>query len=189
MSVRALVVLTTGAALLIAGCSSSVGGSAAPASPANPAAPSAAASSAPPSTPTQPATSTSATSTQAGSTQSGSEKSTAGAITRYEAFLHAVGKEDLATSCEIAGPAAKKAEDEGWGPCEQTFPITFQMISAQQKAALRGATIDPGRVTETSSTKVQIPATAIRAAVKFSDSDIGDATMEYRGGQWFVIDD
>ncbi|MEW2501903.1 hypothetical protein AB0878_15620 [Amycolatopsis sp. NPDC047767] len=192
MSVRALVVLTTGAALLIAGCSSSVGGSAAPASPANPASPSTAASSAPPSTPTSTPTSTStqpATSTQAGSPQSGSEKSTAGAVARYEAFLHAVGKEDLATACEIAGPAAKKAEDEGWGPCEQTFPITFQMISAQQKAALRGATVDPGRVTETSSTKVEIPATAIRATVKFSDSDIGDATMEYRGGQWFVIDD
>ncbi|WIX80959.1 hypothetical protein QRX50_09460 [Amycolatopsis carbonis] len=193
MSVRALVVLTTGAALLIAGCASSVGGSAAPASPTNPMPPSTAASSAPPSTSTQPATSTpststASTSTQASSTQSGSEKSTAGAITRYEAFLHAVGQEDLATACEIAGPAAKKAEDEGWGPCEQTFPITFQMISAQQKAALRGATVDHGRVTETSSTKVEIPATAIRASVKFSDSDIGDATLEYRGGQWFVTD-
>ncbi|MET7990240.1 hypothetical protein ABZU76_04955 [Amycolatopsis sp. NPDC005232] len=187
MSVRALVVLTTGAALLIAGCSSAVGGSAAPASSSSPTPPSTAASSAPPSTSTQPATSSSAGTTQA--TSGGSEKSTAGAITRYEAFLHAVGKEDLATACEIAGPAAKKAEDEGWGPCEQTFPITFQMISAQQKAALRGATVDSGRVTETSSTKVEIPATAIRASVKFSDSDIGDATMAYRGGQWFVIDD
>ncbi|MGW4482358.1 hypothetical protein ACWEOE_00830 [Amycolatopsis sp. NPDC004368] len=191
MSARALLVLTTGAALLIAGCSgASVAGSAAPASSAlassGPASAGSltplATSSAPASSSTQPAGSSEAPS-------GGSEQSAAGAIARYEAFLHAVGKEDLATACEIAGPAAKKAEDEGWGPCEQTFPITFQMISAQQKAALRGATVDSGRVTETSSTKVEIPATAIRASVKFTDSDIGDATMEYRGGKWFVIDD
>ncbi|MEV6895977.1 hypothetical protein [Amycolatopsis sp. NPDC051372] len=188
MSARALLVLTTGAALLIAGCSSGVAGSAAPAAsspaPVLSSSPPAATPSAPPLSSTQPATSSSATSSQPAT----SEKSTAGAIARYETFLHAVGKEDLATTCEIAAPAAKKAQDEGWGPCEKTFPITFQMISTTQKQALRSATVDRGRVTESSSTKVEIPAAAVRASVKFTDSDLGDATLEYRGGQWFVTD-
>ncbi|WP_326567131.1 hypothetical protein VSH64_35575 [Amycolatopsis rhabdoformis] len=187
MSARTLLVLTTGAALLIAGCSSGVGGSAAPAPSAIPTAP--ATSSAPPSSSaqTQAPTPTPAA-TQTSSTQSGSEKSTAGAIARYETFLHAVGKEDLATTCEIAAPAAKKAEDEGFGPCEKTFPITFQMISAAQKTALRSATVDRARVIESSSTKVEIPAAAVKAAVKFTDSDLGDSTLEYRSGQWYITD-
>lgn len=189
MPVRALVVLTTGAALLIAGCSSSVGGSAAPASPGSPPPPAAATSSAPPPTSTQPATSSSATSPPATSSQPAtSEKSAAGAVARYETYLHAVGKEDLSTACEIAGPAAKQAEDEGFGPCEQTFPVMFQMISPAQKKALQSATVDQARVTEDSATKVEIPAAAVRAAVKFTDSDLGDVTLEYRGGQWFVVD-
>ncbi|QYN23937.1 hypothetical protein [Amycolatopsis sp. DSM 110486] len=185
MSARALLVLTTGAALLIAGCSSGVAGSAAPAASSSPAPPSTATSSAPPSTSTQPATSSSpATSSQSAT----AEKSAAGAVARYETYLHAVGKQDLATACEIAAPAAKKAQDEGWGPCEQTFPMMFQMISPAQKKALQSATVDRARVTEDSSTKVEIPAAAVRAAVKFTDSDLGDVTLEYRGGQWFVTD-
>lgn len=36
-----------------------------------------------------------------------------GAIQRYEQYLHAVGREDINTVCEVAGPAAKQAEDQG----------------------------------------------------------------------------
>ncbi|MEU4669357.1 hypothetical protein AB0F91_15565 [Amycolatopsis sp. NPDC023774] len=187
MSVRALVVLTTGAALLIAGCSDGVAGSAAPASPSSsaPGRSSSTSTSAPASSPAQPATSSSPATSSKPAT---SEKSAAGAVARYETYLHAVGKQDLATACEIAAPAAKKAQDEGWGPCEQTFPVMFQMISPAQKKALQSATVDRARVTEDSSTKVEIPAAAVRAAVKFTDSDLGDVTLEYRGGQWFVTD-
>jgi hypothetical protein len=110
-----------------------------------------------------------------------------GAIARYEAYLHAVGAEDVATVCEIAGPAAKQAEEEGFGPCEQTMPMMFGMISPAQKQALRAATVDPAKVTG-SGTTASIPASAIRAAVAFTSSDIGDATLEYTGGQWFVTD-
>ncbi|WP_203557863.1 hypothetical protein [Streptomyces sp. S4.7] len=48
-------------------------------------------------------------------------KTVEGAIQRYEEFLHAVGREDIDTVCEVAGPAAKQAEDQGFGPCESTF--------------------------------------------------------------------
>ncbi|MFG2595957.1 hypothetical protein [Streptomyces sp. NPDC048462] len=69
-----------------------------------------------------------------------------GAIQRYEQYLHAVGREGINTVCEVAGPAAKQAEDQGFGPCTSTFVVTFQMISPAQKKALRTATVDPKRV-------------------------------------------
>ncbi|HVV10489.1 hypothetical protein [Amycolatopsis sp.] len=178
MSVRALPLLATGAVLLIAGCSGSGGGSAAPTSSAG--------SAALPSTALPPASAAQASTSTSQQPTSTQQSPTAGAVARYETFLHAVGKEDLATACEIAGPAAKQAEDQGLGPCEQTFPITFQMISPTQKRALRSATVDRARITEDSPTKVEIPASAVRASVKFTDSDLGDATLEYRGGQWYV---
>jgi endonuclease/exonuclease/phosphatase family metal-dependent hydrolase len=112
---------------------------------------------------------------------------TEGAIARYEQFLHATGAGDVPTMCEIAGPAAKQAEDQGFGPCEQTMPVMLSMISPEQSAALAAATIDPAQVTANGTT-VQIPATAIRAAVPFTSSDIGDAVMSYLDGQWFVTD-
>jgi hypothetical protein len=112
----------------------------------------------------------------------------AGAIARYETFLHAVGAEDIATVCEIAGPAAKQAEDEGFGPCEQTFPITFAMISADQKAVLRTATIDPAAVEVRSPQEVEIPTAAIRPAGVFTESMLGSSTMSYQDGDWFVVD-
>ncbi|HWD04699.1 MAG TPA: hypothetical protein VG674_19835 [Amycolatopsis sp.] len=180
MSTRALPVLTVGAALLVAGCSTAENGTASPA-------PSAVASSAVPSSgPASSAQST--TASPSTSAASGSSSSVDGAVSRYEDFLHAVGREDVTTVCEIAGPAAKKAEDEGFGTCEQTIPITFQMISAAQKQALRGATVDQARVTEDSATRVEIPASAVKATVTFTDSDLGDATLEYRSGKWYVVD-
>ena len=110
-----------------------------------------------------------------------------GAIARYEDFLHAVGAEDVATVCEIAGPAAKKAEDQGFGPCEQTIPMMFGMISPAQKQALTTATVDPAQVTG-GGTAVSIPAAAIQAVVPFTSSDIGDAELAFQGGQWFMVD-
>lgn len=112
---------------------------------------------------------------------------TEGAIARYQQFLHATGSGDVATMCEIAGPAAKQAEDQGFGPCEQTMPVMLSMISPEQSAALLDATVDPAKVTG-GGTTVQIPAAAIRAAVPFTSSDIGDAVMSYLGGEWFVTD-
>ncbi|WP_236790905.1 hypothetical protein [Amycolatopsis sp. GM8] len=178
MSIRTLPFLAVGAVLLVAGCSGG-GDSAAPA-----ASETSAISVAPSSTPAAPP-STPASTPQATSTR---QSASAGAIERYETFLHAVGKEDLATACEIAAPAAKKAEDEGFGPCEQTFPVTFQMISPAQKRALQGATVDQAKVKKDSATKVEIPASAVKATAKFTDSDLGDAVLEYRGGQWYVTD-
>ncbi|MDQ0381888.1 hypothetical protein [Amycolatopsis thermophila] len=110
----------------------------------------------------------------------------AGALQRYEEFLHALGREDLAKVCEIAGPAAKKAADEGIGTCEETFPITFQMISPAQKRALQSATVDPARVTEKGPTTVEIPASAVKASVSFTEGDLGDSTLEFLHGQWFI---
>ncbi|MDT7798152.1 MAG: hypothetical protein QOI78_1585 [Actinomycetota bacterium] len=174
MPARALPFLATGVILLIAGCSGGENGTAEPASssPATQPAP----TTSPPTTPTtaSPPTTTSA-------------KTAAGAVERYETYLHAVGAEDVTTACEIAAPAAKKAEDEGFGPCEKTLPITFQLFSAAQRKALQSATVDRGSVTQ-SPAKADIPAKAVRAAVKFTDHDLGDAVLELRGGAWYVTD-
>ncbi|MGW7534591.1 hypothetical protein [Amycolatopsis sp. NPDC054798] len=167
-----------GAALLITSCSGESGGTAAPASsPAAPTSSSAAKLSPSPSP-----------STAAAPSSSAAAESTGGdAVERYEAFMHAAGREDLATVCEIAGPAAKQAEDEGMGPCEKTMPLAFQMISPAQKKALQSATVDRSKIKE-GAKKVEIPARAVKASVKFTDSDLGDAVMENRGGKWYVVD-
>ncbi|WP_436772555.1 hypothetical protein [Yinghuangia sp. YIM S09857] len=116
-------------------------------------------------------------------------KTKEGAIQRYEAFLHAVGREDLDTICDVAGPAAKKAENDGFGPCRSTFPITFQMIPDSEQAAMRTATVDPGGVTQQSATKVVIPLSAVKASAPLSEEGMGDsAVMEYINGNWYVTD-
>lgn len=110
------------------------------------------------------------------------------AIERYELFLHAVGGEDVDTICEVAGPAAKQAEDEGFGPCESTFVAVFQMIPPEKKEALKTATVDPQGVDVLAPDKVEIPAAAVRASVTFTESEIGSSTMEYLEDDWFVTD-
>jgi hypothetical protein len=177
VSARALPFLTTGVlALVLAGCSGGGNDSAAPA---------------PSSTPTPPVTftasSTPTTTPQPTTTSPSTPAKPAGAVERYEAYLHAVGDEDVTTACEIAAPAAKKAEDEGFGPCEKTLPISFQLFSAGQRKALRTATVDRGRVTE-GAKKVEIPAKAVQAGVKFTSGDLGDAVLELRGGKWYITD-
>lgn len=108
------------------------------------------------------------------------------AIERYEEYLHALGRQDIDTVCEIAGPGAKQAEAEGFGPCEVTFRMVFQMISPVQKAALVTATVDPARVIVGSPVKVDIPVGAIRADVTFGEDELGDSTLEYLDDDWFI---
>ncbi|WP_436791448.1 hypothetical protein [Yinghuangia sp. YIM S10712] len=116
-------------------------------------------------------------------------KSKEGAIQRYEQFLHAVGREDLDTICEVAGPAAEKAEDDGFGPCRSTFPITFRMIPDSQQQAMRTATVDPQRVVVQGPTKVVIPLSAVKSTSPLSEEAMGDsATVEYIGNNWYVTD-
>jgi hypothetical protein len=115
-------------------------------------------------------------------------KTKEGAIKRYEQFLHAVGREDIDTVCEVAGPAAKQAEDQGFGPCKSTFVITFQMISSAQKKALRTATVDPQRVVELTLDRFEMPTESIRSSVTFSESDLGDSTMQYMKDEWYIVD-
>ncbi|MEA5360381.1 hypothetical protein VA596_12610 [Amycolatopsis sp., V23-08] len=173
MPARALPFLATGVVLLIAGCSGGENGTAAPV---------------PSSTATPPASTTpSSTPTTSATPKTSAVKTAAGAVERYETYLHAVGAEDVTTACEIAAPAAKKAEDEGFGPCEKTLPITFQLFSAAERKALQNATVDRGSVTQ-SAKKTEIPAKAVRAAVRFTDHDLGDAVLELRDGAWYVTD-
>ncbi|MCR6488085.1 hypothetical protein M8542_35190 [Amycolatopsis sp. OK19-0408] len=179
MSARALLLLAAGVVLLSAGCSGGVSGTAAPAPSGTPVAPPS--TSAPSTTSAPPATSSTAPSTSASAAGGG-------AVERYEALLHAIGRQDVPTACEIAGPAAKQAEDEGFGTCEQTFPIMFGMISPAQKKALQTATIDQAQVVKKSATKVEIPVSAVKASVKFGESDLGDAVFEKRGGTWYMVD-
>jgi hypothetical protein len=112
----------------------------------------------------------------------------AAAIQRYEQYLHALGREDVGTLCEIAGRAAKKAEEQGFGPCAKTFPIMLNMISPEQKKALLSATVDPTRVTVQAPNRVEVPARAVKASETFTDSDLGDRIMEHINGIWYVTD-
>ncbi|WP_346173762.1 hypothetical protein [Streptomyces cuspidosporus] len=118
----------------------------------------------------------------------GAPRTKEGAIRRYEEYLHAVGREDIKTVCDVGGPAAKKAEDEGFGPCTSTFLVTFQMISPTQKKALQTATVDPRKVVVRTPDKFDIPAAAVRASVTFSESEIGTSTLEYLKDNWYITD-
>jgi hypothetical protein len=117
----------------------------------------------------------------------GSPATTEAAIGRYENYLHALGEGDIATICEIAGPGAAEAEAEGFGPCEQTFGIVLNMISPEQAAALRTATIDPAQVDDSTPGQVEIPVEAIMADVSFTEQELGDSTLRHQDGDWFVV--
>jgi hypothetical protein len=118
----------------------------------------------------------------------GGAKTVEGAIQRFESFLHALGREDVATLCEVAGPVAKEAEREGLGPCEAMFPMMFRMISDEKKKAMRDATVVASRVETRGSGRVEVPASAIKASVPITDADLGTTVLEYRNGGWYVVD-
>ena len=136
--------------------------------------------------PTPSAPTSSAPTSSAPAQPSGSPATVDAAIARYEKFLHALGASDVATICEIAGPGMKKAEAQGIGPCPTAYRIVFQMISPAQRAALKTATVDHARVTAQTPSKVFIPAAAVKASVTFTSSDLGDYTLEYLHGQWYI---
>ncbi|NEA54784.1 hypothetical protein G3I60_11670 [Streptomyces sp. SID13666] len=110
------------------------------------------------------------------------------AIQRYEQYLHALGREDIHTVCEVAGPGAKKAEEKGFGPCTSTYVIVFQMISPAQKKILRTATVDPQRVSVRTPDKIEMPVESVRPSGTFSESDLGNYTLEYLKNDWYITD-
>ena len=111
-----------------------------------------------------------------------------GAIQRYEQYLHALGREDIDTVCDVAGPAAKKAEDQGLGPCTSTYATVFQMVSPAQKKALQTATVDPQRVAVRTPDKIEMPVESVRSSATFSESDLGSYTLEYLKNDWYITD-
>ncbi|MGW1378448.1 hypothetical protein ACWD6P_29840 [Streptomyces sp. NPDC002446] len=111
-----------------------------------------------------------------------------GAIQRYEQYLHALGREDIDMVCEVAGPAAKKAQNQGLGPCTSTYTAVFQMISAAQKKALKTATVDTQRIAVRTPEKIEMPVEAVRASATFSESDLGNYTLEYLKNDWYITD-
>lgn len=110
------------------------------------------------------------------------------AIQRYGQYLHALGREDLHTVCEVAGPAARKAQDQGLGPCTSTYAVVVQMISPEQKKALQTATVDPRRIVVRTPDKIEMPVEAVTASVTFSESDLGSYTLEYLEDDWYITD-
>lgn len=137
------------------------------------------------STPTTPATDSTGS---GGSGGTGAAPDTVdGAIARFEDFLHALGTKDVPTMCDVAGPAAQMAEDEGVGPCESSMAMMAEMPSPEQSTALQTATIDPSLVTEASGT-VTIPPEAIVSSATFTESDLGTSVLAYQDGNWFIID-
>ncbi|GAA3113542.1 hypothetical protein GCM10010449_39700 [Streptomyces rectiviolaceus] len=111
-----------------------------------------------------------------------------GAIQRYEQYLHALGNEDIDTVCEVARPAAKKAQDQGLGPCTSTYAAVFQMISPAQKKALKTATVDPQRIAVRTPDKIEMPVEAVRPSATFSENDLGSYTLEYLKNDWYITD-
>ncbi|MEW2139501.1 hypothetical protein AB0892_23435 [Streptomyces sp. NPDC005409] len=110
------------------------------------------------------------------------------AIQRYEQYLHGLGREDINTVCEVAGPGAKKAQEQGFGPCPSTYVIVFQMISPEQKKALQTATVDPQRVVVHSLDKIEMPLEAVRTSATFTESDLGSYTLEYIKNDYYITD-
>lgn len=110
------------------------------------------------------------------------------AIQRYEQYLHALGREDVKTACEVAGPGAKKAEDKGFGPCTSTYVAVFQMISPAQKKALQHATVDPQRVAVRTPARIEMPLAAVRTSATFSEDDLGSYVLEYLKDDWYITD-
>ncbi|MEV0645682.1 hypothetical protein AB0I28_10505 [Phytomonospora sp. NPDC050363] len=115
-------------------------------------------------------------------------KTKEGAAARFEDYLHALGAGDLDTVCEIAGPAAEKAQEDGLGPCKSTFGVVLGMISEEQSAALRTATVDTSKLVMSPNGKVEVPVEAVVANVEFGQSDLGDYTLSYQDGNWFIVD-
>lgn len=140
----------------------------------------------PPATPS--ATQTLPVETPSAAPGSGSAETTEAAIARFETFLHALGTADVPTMCEIAGPAAAQAEAEGFGPCEATMAIMAGLPSAEQSTALQTARVDPGLVDDSTPGQVVIPVEAIIADASFTSGDLGDTTLAYQDGDWFVVD-
>ncbi|MFC0040730.1 hypothetical protein [Actinomadura rayongensis] len=110
------------------------------------------------------------------------------AIARYLTAVRALGTGDLTTLCAIAGPAAKRAEVQGFGKCRTTFAITRSMFSDAQLAALQTATVNKAMVTRRANGDVDVPARAVVAATRFTARDLSDLTLSYRHGNWFIID-
>ncbi|MDQ3787341.1 MAG: Vps62-related protein [Actinomycetota bacterium] len=108
------------------------------------------------------------------------------AIDRYEQYLHALGNQDVTTICEIAAPASAEAESQGFGTCEQQFAIVFQMIPPDKQEALKTASVDPAAVRVPQPHQVSIPVTAVRATIPFSQEELGDTTLTFQNGNWFI---
>jgi hypothetical protein len=133
-------------------------------------------------------TTTTAPATTTTTQATGTDDTSQGAIARFEQYLHALGEGDIATICEIAGPAAQVAEDQGAGPCESSFGVVMGMISPEQSAALRTATVDPNRVDEATPGQVHVPVDAVVSSATFTEEDLGSYTLAYQNGNWYIID-
>jgi hypothetical protein len=125
--------------------------------------------------------------TEAGGSGGSVPNTTGAAVARFEDYLHALGAGDIDTVCEIAGPAAAIAEQQGFGDCPSTFGAVLGMISPDQKAALRTATVDIDRVSALGG-RVEVPVEAVVADVTFSESDLGSYTLAYQDGNWFIVE-
>ncbi|MEU9126300.1 hypothetical protein AB0C96_41975 [Streptomyces sp. NPDC048506] len=111
-----------------------------------------------------------------------------GAIQRYEQYLHALGREDIDTVCEVARPAARKAQDQGLGPCTSTYAAVFQMISPAHKKALKHRNGRPTAHRRAHARQIEMPIEAVRASATFSESDLGSYTREYLKNDGYITD-
>nr|CEL19894.1 Uncharacterized conserved protein of probably eukaryotic origin [Kibdelosporangium sp. MJ126-NF4]CTQ97118.1 Uncharacterized conserved protein of probably eukaryotic origin [Kibdelosporangium sp. MJ126-NF4] len=114
------------------------------------------------------------------------QKTKEGAIQRYQQALRALGKQDMATVCEIAAPAMKSANLPM--TCPEAFQVTYSMLAPAKRQALQTVTVDPAKVRSKPSGEFEIPSTALQGSAKFAESDLGTQTMTYLNGNWFITD-
>ncbi|MFC9670664.1 hypothetical protein [Streptomyces sp. NPDC056949] len=60
--------------------------------------------------------------------------------------------------------------------------------SPAQKKALQTATVDPKRVVVRTPDKIEMPLQAVRSSAAFSESDLGNYTLEYLKNDWYITD-
>jgi hypothetical protein len=101
------------------------------------------------------------------------------AVARFEEFARAFGAGDVATSCAI-GRVAVEA-DSGGMSCEEAVAFAVEMITEEELAALRTATVDRSLVVQTAPDRVEIPPAAL------DSTDPANVVMEHDGTDWFVV--
>jgi hypothetical protein len=110
------------------------------------------------------------------------------AVERFEDFMHAYGRGDTATACEIGEDAIVAGVGNQLG-CARAVQLGRRINPPNLIAALRRATVDPSQVVQLAADRVEIPRSAIsEGATVFTGAD-DSAVMVLEGSDWYLSPD